>query len=78
MIPFLTLLAEFLLKHGDLINAVMEAIEGGASKEEMMKAIRASMVAVSDVDMKRELAEDAAESAKFDKLSDPLDEDELP
>lgn len=55
MIPFMLALGEFLLKHGDLINAVMQAIEGGASKEEMLKAIRASMVAVSDAEMKREL-----------------------
>ncbi len=55
MIPFMLALGEFLLKHGDLINAVMEAIEGGASKEEMMKAIRASMVAASDAEMRREL-----------------------
>ncbi len=55
MIPFMLAMGEFLLKHGDLVNAVMEAIEGGASKDEMMKAIRASMVAVSDADMKEEL-----------------------
>ncbi len=55
MIPFMIQMGEFLLKHGDLINAVMEAIEGGASKEEMMKAIRASMVAASDADMEVEL-----------------------
>ncbi len=46
---------EFLLSHADLLNALMEAIEGGASKDELMKAIRASMVAASDEQMKREL-----------------------
>lgn len=55
MIPFMTLLGEFLLKHGELINAIMEAIEGGATKEEVLKAIRASVVAASDAEMKREL-----------------------
>lgn len=55
MVTFMLALGEFLLKHGDLVSAVMEAIEGGASKEEMLKAIRASMVATSDADMKVEL-----------------------
>ncbi len=55
MMTFMLALGEFLLKHADLVNAVMEAIEGGASKEEMLKAIRASMVAASDAEMQREL-----------------------
>ena len=55
MIPFLTLLAQFLLEHGDLVNAVMEAVDGGAKKEDILKAIRASMVAASDEVMKQEL-----------------------
>jgi hypothetical protein len=55
MILFLTTMGEFFLKHGELINALFEAIEGGATKEELLKAIRASMVAASDEEMKREL-----------------------
>ncbi len=46
---------EFLLSHADLLNALMEAIEGGADKDSLMKAIRASMVAAADEQMKREL-----------------------
>lgn len=52
---FMLMMGQFLLEHGDIINAVMDAIQGGADKEQMMKAIRASMVAASDAEMKREL-----------------------
>lgn len=55
MIQFMMMMGEFFIKHGDLINALFEAIEGGATKEELLKAIRASMVAASDAEMAREL-----------------------
>ncbi|MBA2684750.1 MAG: hypothetical protein H0U66_09690 [Gemmatimonadaceae bacterium] len=55
MIIFMTQLATFLLEHADLIDLVMKAIEGGASKDDLVKAVRASMVAASDVEMAREL-----------------------
>jgi len=55
MVQFMVMMGEFLLKHGELVNALMEAIEGGTTKEELMRAIRASMVAASDAEMKREL-----------------------
>ncbi len=55
MIPFLSMMGTFFLEHGEIINALFEAIEGGATKEELLKAIRASMVAASDAEMKREL-----------------------
>ncbi len=55
MIIFMTQLATFLLEHADLIDLVMKAIEGGASKEDLVKAVRASMVAASDAEMRREL-----------------------
>ncbi len=55
MIPFLTMFAEFLIKHGDIVNAVIEAVEGGADKATLMANIRASMVAASDVEMAEEL-----------------------
>lgn len=53
---FFLALGTFLLEHGELVNALMEAIEGGTTKEELMKAIRVSMVAASDEQMKRELS----------------------
>ncbi|MCL2724865.1 MAG: hypothetical protein FWD69_10560 [Polyangiaceae bacterium] len=46
---------ETLLAHADLIVALVEAIEGGASKEKLMKAIKAEMVAASDAVMHAEL-----------------------
>ncbi|MEJ7812888.1 MAG: hypothetical protein WKG32_20910 [Gemmatimonadaceae bacterium] len=56
MTAFFLALGTFLLEHGELVNALMEAIEGGTTKEELMKAIRVSMVAASDEQMKRELS----------------------
>lgn len=45
----------FLAEHFDLVEALIEAIAGGASKESLLKAIKASMVTASDEAMKREL-----------------------
>lgn len=45
----------FLVEHAELVNAVMEAIEGGATKEQVLKGIRASMVAAGDVAVEAEL-----------------------
>ncbi|HXG69974.1 MAG TPA: hypothetical protein VNJ04_05095 [Gemmatimonadaceae bacterium] len=56
MTEALLIFARFLVAHGDLVNALMDAIDGGADRESVLKAIRASMVAVSDEQMKRELA----------------------
>ncbi len=55
MTAFLVAMGTFLLEHGELLNALMEAIDGGTTKEELLRAIRASMVAASDEQMKREL-----------------------
>jgi len=46
---------EFLLAHMDLIMMIKNAIDGGASKSEIVKAIEAGMVAASDAEMDREL-----------------------
>lgn len=55
MMPFLFALGQFLVDHTDLVNALIEAVEGGATKADLMKAIRASMVAAADEQMKAEL-----------------------
>lgn len=55
MIPAISAFLTFLLEHTELLNALMEAIEGGADKDSLMKAIRASMVAAADEQMKAEL-----------------------
>ena len=49
-------IAAFLLEHADLIGELANALAGGASKDDLRKAIRASMVAASDAEMKKELA----------------------
>ncbi len=45
----------FLINHLDLISAIKDAIDGGAKHEDVLKAIKASMVAASDAEMHREL-----------------------
>ncbi len=50
----LAMIAAFLLEHADLIGLLKDAIDGGASKEELVKTIKASMVAASDAEMIRE------------------------
>ncbi len=50
-------LLSFLAAHAVIIEAVMEAIGSGASKESILKAIRASMIEASDAAMKAELGE---------------------
>jgi hypothetical protein len=44
ILPFLS----FLIEHLDLVNALYEAILGGATKEDMLKAIRDGQIAVAD------------------------------
>lgn len=44
-----------LLAHVDLITALVEALEGGTSKEALMRAIKSEMVSASDEVMKAEL-----------------------
>lgn len=48
-------IAGFLLQHADIITLIMKAINGGANKDNIVKAIEAEMVAASDAEMKREL-----------------------
>jgi hypothetical protein len=55
MIESLVAIGTFLLQHADLVSAIKDAIDGGASKQELMKAIERAMVAASDAQMKKEL-----------------------
>lgn len=48
-------LLAFLAEHSALIEALVEAVASGASKDALLKAIKASMVSASDEAMKREL-----------------------
>lgn len=48
----------FLLRHLDLISLIGEALTKGVTKENLAASIRATMVAASDEQMKRELGED--------------------
>ncbi len=48
-------LLAFMLEHLSLIEAVYDVIEGGAKKEDVEKAIRATAIAASDAEMHREL-----------------------
>ena len=45
----------FLLEHVELVEAIYEVIEGGAKKEDVLKAVRATAIAASDAEMHREL-----------------------
>lgn len=51
MITAIAAALEFLLKHIDLIEAIESAIESGASKESVLRAIRESQIAASDAAM---------------------------
>jgi hypothetical protein len=55
--PMITVekLAAFLLAHADLVADLIEAMDAGASKEDIRAAIRAAKVATSDRAMKEEL-----------------------
>jgi hypothetical protein len=55
MIATIEKLAAFLLAHADIVAEVIDAIEAGASKEDLRAAIRAAKVATSDRAMKDEL-----------------------
>lgn len=44
-------IGEFLLEHGDVIQAAASALAGGLPKEALMQGIRASMLAASDLAM---------------------------
>lgn len=50
----LATVAAFLLQHADLIGLLKDALDGGADKDELVKTIKASMVAASDAEMIRE------------------------
>lgn len=46
---------DFLINHGDLLKACVEALEGGATSDQIRQAIRASMVTASDAAVEAEL-----------------------
>jgi hypothetical protein len=46
---------EFLVTHYDLVNAIMMAIDGGATKEGILQAIRGAQVAASEAAAEAEL-----------------------
>ena len=54
-IEVLAAIGGFIAAHPDLVIALKDAIEGGASKDALMKSIQESLVAASDAEMKREL-----------------------
>jgi hypothetical protein len=56
MFGTLASVATFLLTHEDVILAVVEALEAGATKKALLIAIREAMVAASDARMRAELA----------------------
>jgi hypothetical protein len=45
----------FLAEHFELVEALIEAVAAGASKDSLLKAIKQSMITASDEAMKREL-----------------------
>ena len=51
LVPFLT----FMLDHADLINAIWEAVDGGASKSDILAGIKAAQVAAADAAVKADL-----------------------
>jgi hypothetical protein len=51
LLPFLT----FLVEHLDVVNALYEAILGGATKAEMLAAIRATQLAAADAAVEADL-----------------------
>ena len=55
MLEALATVGGFLLEHADLLEAIGKALEGGATKDDILKGIKASMVTASDAEMRREL-----------------------
>jgi hypothetical protein len=51
VLSFLT----FLIEHGDLVKALYDAIGGGASKSDILKAIRDSQIAATEVAVEADL-----------------------
>ena len=46
---------EFLINHGNIIKAIVEAFEGGATSDQVLSAIKGSMVTASDAVVEAEL-----------------------
>lgn len=44
MTTMITTFLEFLLKHADLVNAIWEALDGGATKEQILAGIRQTQI----------------------------------
>lgn len=53
--PVVAKVLGFLAEHFELVEALIEAVDNGATKEELMRSIKATMVAASVERMKREL-----------------------
>lgn len=51
LLPFLT----FLVEHLDLVHALYEALLGGATKADMLAAIRAAQLAAADAAVEADL-----------------------
>ena len=58
MLEVLAEIGAFIVEYADLIFAIKEALAKGASKADIMKGIKASMVTASDAEMLRELGPD--------------------
>lgn len=55
MPPIVGQLVAFLTNHWDLVVAIIQAIESGASKESLLAAVRAAQIEASDSVMREEL-----------------------
>ncbi len=55
MLEALEKVGGFLLEHADVIDEIRDVIESGASKDSVIRAIRALKVKVSDQAMQEEL-----------------------
>lgn len=62
MIALLAKIGAFLFEHGEVFEAVVDALDSGTPKEAILSAIRSSMTGVSDAALREEF--DAAEDRK--------------
>ena len=55
MVPLIATFLTFLLEHADLVNAVWEALQGGATKTQILDAIRQSQIAAATTAVEADL-----------------------
>ena len=55
MVPLIAAFLTFLLEHADLVNAVWEALQGGATKAQILDAIRQSQIAAATAAVEADL-----------------------